>query len=530
MPENIRALIFALALVALAFACLRTSVTALVGRERARTWLIIWVTVTASLFLTQNFWLFLLVTGFILLLAIVFERDRIVLYTLVLCASPVVTVAVPGFGGIGSFAHISPQDFFAVLLLLPALLVQRNANISKIHGRWPLVFLVLYYILIVALYARGSSATETMRAAVGYFLAMVFPFLAFSTCVDSADGMKDTVTAFIFTLFLLAFEGAFEVVKSWQLYSSVVAQWNTYGEGFGYIERDGLLRASGPTGGPIILGFLFMTGIGLCLGLPERLLPSKLRLLLIAVLVGGIATPFARGPWVGAFVILLVFQLTGRNPFGSLFKSIIIAAACILLLSQLPFGEKIIDMLPYVGSEGNTETADYRVKLLDNALTVIARNPVFGSVDFLETPEMQEMIQGQGIIDIVNSYLQISLRYGFVGLSLFVLFFSATLLGLARALMSLPESETELKVMARALFATLCGVLITIFTVSSVGQIPYIYWILAGLCVAQTRIIRASNEALQAAPAPDKPLVRLHPRPLRINPQRHPSSRRNPRG
>ena len=52
--------------------------------------------------------------------------------------------------------------------------------------------------------------------------------------------------------------------------------------------------------------------------------------------------------------------------------------------------------------------------------------------------------------------------------------------------------------MARALFATLCGLLATIFTVSSVGQIPYLYWILAGLCVAQTRIIRAHIAA--AAP------------------------------
>ena len=111
-------------------------------------------------------------------------------------------------------------------------------------------------------------------------------------------------------------------------------------------------------------------------------------------------------------------------------------AACVFLLLLTPIGDRIINLLPYVGSEENTVTADYRTKLLENSWIVIQRNPVFGSVDYLETPEMQEMIQGQGIIDVVNTYIQVALNTGLVGLGLFVLFFAAVLAGLGPSLQS----------------------------------------------------------------------------------------------
>jgi len=226
----------------------------------------------------------------------------------------------------------------------------------------------------------------------------------------------------------------------------------------------------------------------------------RTRIALISILSVGLLTPLSRGPWLGTGIILAVFLLTGPNPVGGLLKFATTGAAGIFLLLLTPVGGRVIDLLPYVGSEESTVTASYREKLLENSWIVIQRNPLLGSVNYLQTPEMQEMIQGQGIIDIVNTYLSVALEYGFVGLGLFGLFFAAVLVRLARAFRALPEADSELRLMARALFATLCGLLATIFTVSSVGQIPYLYWIVAGLCVAHTKIIRAHLMAQHPGP------------------------------
>jgi hypothetical protein len=66
---------------------------------------------------------------------------------------------------------------------------------------------------------------------------------------------------------------------------------------------------------------------------------------------------------------------------------------------------------------------DYRSQLMDNAWIVIQQNLWLGSIDFLKTPEMEAMRQGEVIIDIVNTYLSLLLAYGVIGFGLFLGFF-----------------------------------------------------------------------------------------------------------
>ena len=123
-------------------------------------------------------------------------------------------------------------------------------------------------------------------------------------------------------------------------------------------------------------------------------------------------------------------------------------------------------------------------------MIVIQRNPWFGSSNFNETPEMEAMRQGGGIIDIVNTYIRVTLEQGFVGLGLFVGFFALTLLGIYRAMRLIPDKDSEEYLLGRVLFATLLAILVMIFTVSSITFIPIVYWSVAGMGVAYTRMVR----------------------------------------
>jgi len=152
-----------------------------------------------------------------------------------------------------------------------------------------------------------------------------------------------------------------------------------------------------------------------------------------------------------------------------------------------PFGKNIIGLLPIIGNSSNN-TFSYRRQLLDQAWDVILANPFFGTGDINGNTALESLRQGQGIIDIVNTYLQVGLKSGLIGLGLFLAFFLSTLLTLHKALKSARSYDPLFANYCRAYLATLIGILLTIFTVSSVGQIPHIYWAFAALGIALARI------------------------------------------
>jgi len=93
-------------------------------------------------------------------------------------------------------------------------------------------------------------------------------------------------------------------------------------------------------------------------------------------------------------------------------------------------GEKIISYLPFIGTV-EEENVVFRQRLIDASIDIIAANPLFGSYDFML---YLEDLRAGGIIDIVNSYLNITLSSGLVGLSLFVSFFGVILIGIFKGM------------------------------------------------------------------------------------------------
>lgn len=180
-----------------------------------------------------------------------------------------------------------------------------------------------------------------------------------------------------------------------------------------------------------------------------------------------------------------------------------IAILLLPLISALPGGERIINLLPYVG-ENENENIEYREQLIANSLIVIKRNLWFGSVDYMETPEMEAMRQGEGIIDLVNTYIQVALKAGLVGVALFASFFGFVLVGIYRAMRTIGDREDEIYLLGRALLAALAGTLLIIFTVSSITIIPVVYWSLAGLGAGYPQLVKTRRELQAASSTYDK--------------------------
>ena len=255
-----------------------------------------------------------------------------------------------------------------------------------------------------------------------------------------------------------------------------------------------MLRAVASAGHSIALGYLMVVGIGCYLFLHQSIKSKVVRRMGIALLTAGLIAPLSRGPWVGAAVLLIVFIATGRKPARRLMGLALAGMLALPLIAMLPGGERVINLLPFIGTteKGNI---DYREDLLTNSIIVIKRNPWFGSINYLESPEMEAMRQGQGIIDVVNTYISVALSQGLVGLVLFAGFFALVVIGVYQAKRSILDKESDEYVLGRALLATLTAILVIIFTVSSITVVPIVYWSFAGMGVAYVRMVRKQHIA-----------------------------------
>jgi O-antigen ligase len=289
---------------------------------------------------------------------------------------------------------------------------------------------------------------------------------------------------------VIAAVGAFEFARHWLLYASLDHALGVVWDLGVYLAREagGALRAQGTTGHAIALGYSMAIALAFLFFIKQsvpRLLVWSIWLLVLTL---GIIVSLSRGPWVGAGAMLLVFIWSGPSPVKSSAKLMLAAAALIPIVLATPVGERLIDLLPFVG-ESETETITYRQRLLEISIQVIWQNPLFGAFDFIYSPAMQELKQGQGIIDVVNSYLGVGLASGLVGLSLFSSFFVVVAVSILRALKGVRDIRDEHHVLGRVLLATLIGILVMIFTVSSISIIPVIYWAIAGLGIGYARML-----------------------------------------
>jgi O-antigen ligase len=140
-------------------------------------------------------------------------------------------------------------------------------------------------------------------------------------------------------------------------------------------------------------------------------------------------------------------------------------------------GEYVVGLINSVS--GGDKTADfnvaYREELLRTSIALIKQSPWFGVPNYMQ--EMESLRQGEGIIDLVNTYLVVTLNVGLVGLAMFVLPFLVTLWKLATGV---PGESAPLRRETLVWIALTLAIMVTVFTVSPVSIIRSILmWVIA---------------------------------------------------
>lgn len=478
MLTNLKALVVVLAISWMVFALSKPTMLRFVEPEAFRRRRNLWFILTVVGFTSPSIWLYALIAMPLMYRAAKKDANPLALYVLLAWVIPRTNVQIPTVL-IGQLLEINQSRMMAVAILLPVLFrttpVPGMSPSRKLTVMdWTLVGLGALQLALVLPY---DSPTNSLRRGVVFFLDTFLMFYAFARVAPVPKILREVFANLVLAIALMSAIGLFESVRGWLLYIGIGPVWGAIEPFTAYIMRGSLLRAQAASGHSLALGYLTALGFGLWLYLsdqePRRVAKYSIFLLLLA----GCMVSGSRGGWLTAMLLFLAYALLRPKALQFMLKAVPVLIVGTLIAYNSPLKESVIDKLPIIGT-ADQDTVEYRQQIAEVSWRLIKQNPIWG--DPFALRNMDELRQGQGIVDIMNGYANVAIFSGGVGFALFISIFVIALWRCLATMIRLKPISPDLALMGADLIACL---LATLFFIGTAAVDSPTYWI-TGLMVS----------------------------------------------
>ena len=389
---------------------------------------------------------------------------------------PPLQSALPGLGGI---AHVLTLDHFrvaSIILLVPAALTIASSKDKRKGPSRTLDVLVLSYpVFRMLLLVPSVSLTSTMRSVIELMFDVALPYYVMTRGLRDLEELRFVLHRLLVACMFAATIAFMEAGLRKNIYADL--QW-VYGYTWSLthtLMRGGMNRVQAMTSEPIVYATQILFTMGLWVAMAGTSVRKGVVWLGVIALAGAMFFTWSRGPWLGAVLFVLsLFALARVKPwvFGSL---LVVAVVAGVFAKLAGLDESVMAALKglFGSSQEDAGSIQYRSQLLDTALALIKQSPWLGVPNY--AAYMQDLKQGEGIIDIVNTYVSVALNTGVVGLVMFLSPFAYTVQRILKDLAK-PESAADLDRVRflRAFLALIVGSLLTIFTTSIFERLPFL--------------------------------------------------------
>lgn len=280
----------------------------------------------------------------------------------------------------------------------------------------------------------------------------------------------------------------FETARHWPLYAGIDAvkreMW-ILDAPYIWLERGGILRSYGPYAHPLTGGaMLGIAAIG-AWGLWQVRGKSLPLILLGAAILLGLGSTLSRSGLVLLAVGIAAFQfLRGRYLIAILVPLIGVLAL---------FG------LPILSQADAQFSTTYRLGLITGVPAALGHRIWFGYREAVAAGLLDKFIQGQGIVDLVNTYIALVVQGGVVSLLLFVMLLASTF-GHYRAIRK-GRPDPEQLVLAQVLLAIQVALIVALALLSSWVAPMQVSFLVLALLVALRAEVKRVRTARKSAPA-----------------------------
>ena len=457
----------------------------------------VWFALTVTAFVSPSFWFYLLFA--VPLLAWIASKDKnpMALTLLFMHVIPPMSIELPAIA-INRLFDLSNYRVLALVVLLPAAIrIASERRVAAGGYRFADICIVGYCLLTLVLLIPYESPTNTMRRVFLLGVDIGLVYYVFSRLSVQRERVVEAMACFAISMLFISSIAVFEWARSWLMYTGINDRWGDPNV-LAWLMREGALRAQASSGHALSLGYMCAMALGVWLYLQHRVESRHARWGVTLILLAGAYASVSRGPWIVAALVYLAYCLLGPLSAIQVAQRFAVIAFAGIAALVSPYGDSLMSYLPFVGTV-DAANVTYRQELATLSWQLIQQNPFFGS-PFVLT-QMESLRQGQGIIDLVNSYASIAMFYGIVGL---VLLLAPFLLGLGRLIVlararrrAHPNEHSDAA--AASVAACMIGTLLML-ALSSFGTIlAFLYWVLAAVAVGlstKSAEVRASPGAV----------------------------------
>ena len=475
----------------------------------------IWLVLTATALLSPNFWLFVLVAAPLLLWGGKKDTNPLALYLLLMQVIPDIPIEIP-VSGINRLFELNNYRLLSFCVLVPAVWrLRKQKNPIEPQGLGAMnVLLLAYGALQVALFVPNEipgqpldqqTMTDDLRRGFLFLIDTYVLFVAASRTCLTRQAITEALAMFCLACVEMAPVALFESLRHWLLYFDLSGRWGSSALATAYYMRGATTRAAVSAGHPLILGYMMAIAFGFWLYLQGHVKSKRFRIIVAIVLWLGLLAAYGRGPWLGAVVIYFAYAAIGPRGMSRLFKAAAVFVLVGAVIFASPVGDRIVRLLPFIGKSGD-DSLTYRQRLAERSWEIIQDHPFLG--DQLARSKMEDLRQGEGIIDFVNAYMQVALYYGFVGLFLFLFFMLIALRKAYRTLKKSARSDPDLALLGASLVACIVGTLVMIAASSFIGAYAQMFYVLAGLAAAYANLGVSPQPSSMTIPTVSSPQFR----------------------
>lgn len=492
LPPHFSALVYVLISIALAVGGMRFFGFSV---PLARRVVVSWVAVNFVAFFSLSMWsLYVLIALVCWVGAPRAPEDRVIYFIGILPALPKFEFVIPGFAGIEILFSVDYARVLAMVVLLPmaARTLTMTSLVPRSRTAGSIDFFVFSYLLwTVALAFDRNGLTHGLRMLFQQMVFLGLPYFVVSRYLTEGGRLKEALRTLLYSALIVASIGIFEQWTNWWFYRNIPDRLGLELEWFSlaHYERDGFVRIRSTIGGG--LGLLMAISIGILLVLRQEIRSRLFFFCALTSLALCLYFTGARGSWLAAALAigLLVTRWFIKSPRHFL-------AACGLAAILLPVGQRVVEEF-----DDEYGTFSYRQQLIESAIPMILDRPVAGYNGMAEveaTGRLEHLRQGEGIIDLVNTYLYVAMLEGMLGLALFLgsllLALFAMLRATARQIIVERDTVPEQSLMLSAIIISMAFLM---GTTSMTGYFLDYYMLMLGFSSALVAPVAPAHSTFQ---------------------------------
>jgi hypothetical protein len=342
------------------------------------------------------------------------------------------------------------------------------------------MFIVLAVLIVID--ARGGAWSGYLRQVASYTFLYAIPVFLITRSARNAVELRTLLAAMAGLGVVLAVVVLYEARSSWPLYSPILSHFD-FAVRVVVKWRGGLMRAYGPMGEATQMGCVLVIGFAAALASRRSFKSNVAYITVVSIIALGSLAPQSRGGMIGIAVAFVIssFYRRGVSGMGQV-------GAAGALLGGAYTGSLIVGTLGSQFSTSLTEAGvgDYRSTLLRRGLEEFWKSPIFGDSFANVLPRMNDLVQGEGLVDFVNTYLYIALFAGGIGLLLFCASFILPMARLVQIRRVLPPESADREVAGFCL--ALLGSAAVMLAFTAYAQRPSILFLVAASLAMMIRV------------------------------------------